>query len=101
MAATITPASLKSLLEGNDFGRWVAVIVASIGILRWFYWMPFAPFLALTIIAIFFLVLSILLVWGGFTVSVLYLSRRPDRHDFPPGGEDDHREDIAPVERDT
>ena len=42
-----------------------------------------------------------LLTLGGFLVSVLYLSRRPDRHDFPPGGEDDHREDIAPVERDT
>ena len=55
----------KSLLEGNDFGRWVAVIVASIGILRWFYWMPFAPFLALTIIAIFFLVLyAVLVTWG-------------------------------------
>ncbi|KZE92500.1 hypothetical protein AVP42_02654 [Agromyces sp. NDB4Y10] len=55
----------------------------------------------MTGIAIFFLVLAIVLVWGGFTVSVLYLSRQPDRHDFPPGGEDDHREDIAPVERDT
>jgi hypothetical protein len=55
----------KSLLEGNDFGRWVAVIVASIGILRWFYWMPFAPFLALTIIAILFLVLyAVLVTWG-------------------------------------
>ncbi|MRX43718.1 methionine/alanine import family NSS transporter small subunit [Agromyces kandeliae] len=51
--------------------------------------------------AIFFLVLAIVLVWGGFTVSVLALSRKPDRHDFPPGGVDDHREDIGPVERDT
>lgn len=55
----------------------------------------------MTATAIFFLVLAIVLVWGGFTVSVLYLARRPDRHEFPPGGEDDHREDIAPVERDT
>lgn len=51
--------------------------------------------------AIFFLVLAIALVWGGFTVSVLFLARRPDRHEYPPGGVDDHREDIGPVERDT
>ena len=51
--------------------------------------------------AIFYLVLAIALVWGGFLVSVLYLSRKPDRDEFPPGGEDDHREDVAPVERDT
>jgi hypothetical protein len=55
----------------------------------------------MTTTAIVFLVLAIVLVWGGFTVSILYLARRPDRHDFPAGGEDDHREDIGPVERDT
>jgi|GEM_PF-853644 len=55
----------------------------------------------MTGIAIFFLVLAIVLVWGGFTASVIALSRRPDRREFPPGGEDDHREDIGPVERDT
>ena len=55
----------RSLLEGRDFGRWVAVIAASIGILRWFYWMPFAPFLALTVIAMLFLVLyAVLVTWG-------------------------------------
>ena len=51
--------------------------------------------------ASFFPSCAIALVWGGFIVSVLFLSRRPDRHDFPPGGEDDHREDVGPVERDT
>jgi hypothetical protein len=55
----------------------------------------------MTGIAIVFLVLAIVLVWGGFVVSTVYLSRRTDRTDFPPGGEDDHREDEAPVERDT
>ncbi|WP_353826995.1 methionine/alanine import family NSS transporter small subunit [Agromyces sp. SYSU T0242] len=51
--------------------------------------------------AIVFLLIAILLVWGGFTVSVLALSRRPERGDYPAGGEDDHREDLGPVERDT
>ena len=52
----------KSLLDGRSFGRWVAVVAASIGCLRWFYWMPFAPFLALTIVAMIFLVLYAVLV---------------------------------------
>lgn len=51
--------------------------------------------------AVFFLIFAIVLVWGGFVASVLFLSRRPDRTDLPPGGVDDHREDEAPVERDT
>jgi hypothetical protein len=51
--------------------------------------------------AILFLLISIVLVWGGFIASTLYLSRRPHRTHFPPGGADDHREDEAPVERDT
>ena len=51
--------------------------------------------------AILFLVLAALLVWGGFVASVIFLSRQPDSTVFPPGGEDDHREDIGPVERDT
>ena len=55
----------------------------------------------MTGIAIAFLVLAIVLVWGGFVVSTVFLNRRPDVESFPPGGEDDHREDEAPVERDT
>jgi hypothetical protein len=55
----------KSLLDGKSFGRWVAVIAASLSILRWFYWMPFAPFLALTIVVMAFLVLyGVLVTWG-------------------------------------
>jgi hypothetical protein len=54
----------KSLLDGRDFGRWLAVIAASIGILRWFYWMAFAPFLSLTILAMLFLVIyAVLVTW--------------------------------------
>jgi hypothetical protein len=55
----------KSLLEGKSFGRWVAVVAASLCILRWFYWMAFTPFLALTIVAMAFLILyGVLSTWG-------------------------------------
>ena len=56
----------RSLLDGRDFGRWIAVIAASIGIVRWFYWMAFAPFLSLTILAMLFLVIyAVLVTWGA------------------------------------
>ncbi len=51
--------------------------------------------------ATIFLILSILVVWGGLAASLVVLSRRPERTDFPAGGYDDHREDDAPVIRDT
>ena len=55
----------KSLLDGRSFGRWIALIAASIGCLRWFYWMAFAPFLSLTILAMLFLVIyAVLVTWG-------------------------------------
>ena len=58
----------KSLLDGQSFGRWVAVVAASIGIVRWFYWMAFTPFLALAILAMLFLVLyAVLVTWGEET----------------------------------
>ena len=54
----------KSLLDGQSFGRWIALIGASIGIVRWFYWMAFAPFLSLTIVAMLFLVIyAVLVTW--------------------------------------
>jgi hypothetical protein len=60
----------KSLLDGRDFGRWVAVVAASIGILRWFYWMAFTPFLSLTILVMLFLVLyAVLVTWGDEAAS--------------------------------
>jgi hypothetical protein len=52
-------------------------------------------------IAITFLILAILIVWGGLVASVLYLRARPERSDYPAGGIDDHREDDAPAVRDT
>ena len=63
--AVVFVAAGKSLLDGRDFGRWIAVIAASIGIVRWFYWMAFAPFLSLTILAMLFLVIyAVLVTWG-------------------------------------
>ncbi|WP_265521491.1 methionine/alanine import family NSS transporter small subunit [Oerskovia flava] len=51
--------------------------------------------------ATIFLVLAIVIVWGGLLASILFLRSRPDSDSIPEGGEDDHREDDAPVERDT
>ena len=42
-----------------------------------------------------------LVVWGGLVASTLYLRHRPEREGYPPGDTDDHREDDAPVIRDT
>ena len=57
----------------------------------------------MTPVAITFLVLSILIVWGGLVASTLYLRRRPElaASEYPPGDADDHREDDAPAIRDT
>ena len=66
----------KSLLDGRSFGRWVAVVAASIGILRWFYWMAFTPFLSLTILVMMFLVLyAVLVTWGDEAASGTSRSR--------------------------
>jgi hypothetical protein len=66
----------KSLLDGRDFGRWVAVVAASIGILRWFYWMAFTPFLSLTILVMLFLVLyAVLVTWGEEAATGMSRSR--------------------------
>lgn len=43
----------------------------------------------MTGIAIFFLIFSIVLVWGGLVASALALRARPERASFPPGGFDD------------
>lgn len=55
----------------------------------------------MTPIAITFLALSILVVWGGLVASTLYLRRQPELAEYPPGAPDDHREDEAPIEHDT
>ncbi|WP_137846004.1 MetS family NSS transporter small subunit [Microbacterium sp. 2FI] len=55
----------------------------------------------MTPIAITFLILAILIVWGGLVVSVLFLRSRSELAQYPPGDTDDHREDDAPDIRDT
>lgn len=56
----------RSVLQGQNFGRWVAVIAACVAMLRWFYWMTFAPFLGLTVVVMMFLVLyGVLVTWGA------------------------------------
>ena len=57
----------------------------------------------MTPVAISFLVLSIVLVWGGCVASVIYLRRKSELadHEYPPGGLDDERADAGIVEHDT
>jgi len=55
----------------------------------------------MTGVAILFLILSILLVWGGLVASTIFLSLRPSVSSYPPGGEDDDREDAGIIEHDT
>lgn len=40
-------------------------------------------------VAILFLVLSAIIVWGGLVVSAVFLGRRPEIAAYPPGGEGD------------
>lgn len=55
----------------------------------------------MTAVAIVFLLLALTVVWGGLLASILFLRARPEVAEYPPGGVEDHREDEAPVERDT
>jgi len=55
----------------------------------------------MTPVAIAFLALSILIVWGGLLASAVALRRRPEPGEYPPGGVDDHREDAGIIEHDT
>ncbi len=55
----------------------------------------------MTPIAITFLVLSIVIVWGGLVASALFLRSRGDVEAYPPGAADDHRQDEGIIEHDT
>ncbi len=55
----------------------------------------------MTALAITFLVLSIVIVWGGMILSIVVLSRRPETAAYPPGAPEDHREDAGIIEHDT
>jgi hypothetical protein len=48
------------LLRGTgNVGRWLAVIAASVSIVRWMYWIPFAPLAGFTIV-----ILAALVIYG-------------------------------------
>ncbi|MDO8338780.1 MAG: methionine/alanine import family NSS transporter small subunit [Microcella sp.] len=51
--------------------------------------------------AIAFLIGAILIVWGGLVASILLLRARPERTEYPVGGEHETRDDAGPAERDT
>jgi len=52
-------------------------------------------------IAIAFLILSLLIVWGGMLTSILFLRHRPELAQYPPGAVDDEREAAGIIEHDT
>lgn len=57
----------------------------------------------MTPIAIVFLVLALVILWGGLIGSTVLLARRSEVAQYPPGGEDpveEHLED-RPMIRDT
>jgi hypothetical protein len=55
----------------------------------------------MTGIAIGFLLLALVLVWGGLIASILFLRARSELVTYPAGGEEDDREDTAPEIRDV
>ena len=48
----------------------------------------------MTPIAILLLVLATAIVWGGLMVSGIFLSRRPEIAEYPPGGDDPAGEEV-------
>lgn len=42
----------------------------------------------MTPIAISFLVLALIIIWGGLIASTVFLMRRPEVAEYPAGGED-------------
>jgi hypothetical protein len=55
----------------------------------------------MTPVAIVFLVLALVVVWGGLAASIMFLRRRPELTEYPPGGTDDARGEGAPIVHDT
>ena len=55
----------------------------------------------MTPLAITFLALSILIVWGGMTASILFLRHRPELAEYPSGEIDDERDTAGIIEHDT
>lgn len=42
----------------------------------------------MTAIAVVFLVIAVLIIWGGLIASTVALSKRPEIAEYPAGGED-------------
>ena len=57
----------------------------------------------MTPVAILFLVLAAVIVWGGLVASALFLGRRSEIAEYPPGGDDPAGEEVydLPPIRDT
>lgn len=54
--------------------------------------------------AIVLMVISLVVLWGGLAASIVAIVRRPDRTDWPSGGEDERGpgdRPEKPVEHDT
>ncbi|WP_115651489.1 methionine/alanine import family NSS transporter small subunit [Leucobacter sp. PH1c] len=48
----------------------------------------------MTPIAITFLTLALVIIWGGLIGSTIFLSRRPEVEEYPAGGEDSVHERL-------
>ncbi|SDS00109.1 Putative methionine and alanine importer, small subunit [Paraoerskovia marina] len=49
----------------------------------------------MTSTAVIFLIVTIVVVWGGLIASIVALRRRPEAENLPEGGHDD--DGVAPV----
>jgi hypothetical protein len=51
--------------------------------------------------AVIMLIVALVIVWGGLALSILALRARPERADYPAGGEDDDRDETEILRHDT
>jgi hypothetical protein len=58
-------AAAGSLAKGAQFGRWLGMIIAGLGIIGWLWFLPAAPFWSMMLIALYAWVLYGLAVYGG------------------------------------
>ena len=54
----------------------------------------------MTASALIVLILAILVLWGGLAASLVALRMSPERVTYPPGGEDDDRDESAVIRPD-
>lgn len=58
----------------------------------------------MTLSALIFMLLAFALLWGGLISSAVFLARKPEVREYPPGGDDDEDVDQhtdRPSMRDT